>query len=353
MSIEILPLDQLKELAIHAAKGTAPTDFSISSVNEALRDQIKALSKDWNTFQRNKYDIFEIIQEAADTVVPRQVMNTVGMFAEVRQFPSGTKASYTVKQGRQRAKKFLTQVGLSGTYETFRLDTSNFDVSIHAIGGAAAVDFERFLDGLEDLSEYMQIIVEGLENAVYIEIQRALRAAHSVSGFSNNKITVNSFDAEKMAKLCTVVRAYGNGAAIFCTPEFVTDMGADAIVAGEAGVHLGAYSPQDIEDIRTIGWIQIFRGNTIVVLPQSFVDEDNDRTILDPQYAYVLPTGGEKVVKVAIEGNTVVKSYENRDNSTEISAYMRLGTAILAHNNWGSYKNTGITSTYADDMYSI
>ena len=38
---------------------------------------------------------------------------------------------------------------------------------------------------------------------------------------------------------------------------------------------------------------------------------------------------------VAFEGQTIVKEWENRDNSMELQAYKKMGTAIVTGNNWG------------------
>lgn len=36
-------LQEIKELALHAARGTAPANFSNENVNEALHDEINAM----------------------------------------------------------------------------------------------------------------------------------------------------------------------------------------------------------------------------------------------------------------------------------------------------------------------
>ena len=82
-------------------------------------------------------------------------------------------------------------------------------------------------------------------------------------------------------------------------------------------------------------------------MPQSFIDENNDKTAMNPQYAFVLPTGGEKVVKVVLEGPTQMWMRDNRDQSMEINAYKKMGAAILTYHNWGIYYNSSITDTSA------
>ena len=232
-------------------------------------------------------------------------------------------------------------------YETFRLDSDTFELAGHAVGGGATIDFERMLDGAETMAEVMQVLTEGLTDAVFYEVHKALRAAVNASARPDaNKVVSNTFEADKMVKLVNVVRAYGNGAVIFAPPEFVGAMGADAIVSGIASTTNGIYHPQDIDAIHNTGFINIFRGTPVVQIPQSFIDETNTKTWIDPQLAYVLPTGGEKVVKVVLEGNTQINDFKNRDNSLEVYAYKKMGCAILAHHNWGIYQNTSINQTF-------
>lgn len=338
-------LQEIKELALYAAKGTAPANYQVENVNEALRDAFKDLAGSVNQFMKNRYDIYEIMIETADEIVPNKVIDAVGRFAEVQVVGQGQKALFKRSLGRNRAKKFLTQVGLSGVYETFRLDKTTFEVPAMAIGGAVTIDFERFLDGAEDMAELMDIITEGLTDSVFIEVQKALKAAINATGRPDaNKVSKNTFDAESMIKLINVVKAYGSNAVIFAPPEFVAAMGPDAIVPVGTN-YQGIYHPQDIDAIHNTGYINLFRGTPIVQIPQSFIDETNTKTWIDPQLAYVLPTDGEKVVKVVLEGQTQVHDFTNRDNSMEIHVYKKMGAAILTHHNWGIYQNTGITDT--------
>ena len=350
-----MTIKEMKELALCAAKNEAPANYSMENVNDALVEALRDMAGSVNQFMKNRYDIYEIIIEAADEVVPKNVIDAVGIFAEVRQVGQGQKALFRTNLGRTRAKKFLTQVGLSGVYETFRLDHGYFELGGHAIGGACTIDFERMLDGAEDMAELVAILSEAQTEAVYKEVHKALRAAFSKAGVpANNRAQGATFDGDEMMKLISTVRAYGSGAVIFAPPEFIAAMGADAIVPitaygnpAAAGIQ-GVYHPQDIDAIHNTGYINLFRGTPIVQIPQSFVDESNTATQIDPQLAYVLPTGGEKVVKVVFEGQTQMYDFVNRDQSMEIHTYRKLGTAILTYHNWGIYQNSGITQTYSE-----
>ena len=350
-----MTLNELKELALHAAKGTAPETFTVENVNDAFVDGLRELAGSYNQFMKNRYDIYDIIISAIDEILPRNVIDALGAFAEVQSVAQGQKAMFRVKKGRARAKKFLTQVGLSGVYETFRLDTDTFEIGAHAVGGGATIDFERMLDGAESLAEVVGIVTEGLENAVYVEVQKALVAAYAVMP-STNATEVNNWNPDEMVKLLTVVRAYGSPV-IFACPEFIAEMGADAIIPvgtyGTSYPAVGQYSPKDIEAIHDFGFINTFRGAPVVQIPQSFVDENNTNTYVNPQLAYIFPAGQEKVVKVVLEGQTQIRDHENKDNSMEVYAWKKMGCAILTHHNWAIYKNKHLEDHSAKDIYGF
>jgi hypothetical protein len=330
----------LKELARHAAHRTAPTEFSVASVDAAFADEMKKLTSSINEFMRNKYDIFAIIIENADEIVPAKIMDAMNQFAEVITLKQGeTKLFKRGGLGRNRAKKFLTQVGLSGVYESFRLDTETFTINMKAIGGAVSIDFERMMDGAETLAEFMDVLTEAQVDGIYGEVQKALMAAEKNMSTTNK--VVGSYTAENLQKLVNTVKVYGGGATIFASPEFVAAMGPDAIVPALTNAH-AIYNPKDIEDIATYGRVKMFRGCPIVELPQSFVDEKNEQVMIHPQYAYILPTGKEKVVKVLMEGQTQIWDYVNADQSIEVNTYRKIGVGVLTFHNWAIYQNEDI-----------
>ena len=351
--------NDIRDLYIHAFKGTSPdvTQFSVQDVKETLRAELRALAPNKYEYERNKVDIFQIIQEAYDEVLPAYVGNFIGQFAEIKSVPNGQKASFIVKRGRRRAKTFVTEVGLAGVYEAFRLDVDTFEVSAKAYGGAAYIDFERTLDGSEDLVEPLQLLLDGLQEAIYRELLKALIAATQNSDMpAANIASTTNFDAAEMQRIVTIAKNYGGGnAVIFATPEFVAEMGPDAIgmpiyglgnpapaIPQSAGYATPVYSPKDISDIAATGYITTFRGTPIVQLPQAFVDENNDTYQVPPQYAFVFPAGNQKIIKVVFEGDTDVRDWQHRDRQMEIEIYKKFGVAILTTNDWCVYENQAL-----------
>jgi len=355
--------NDIRDLYIHAFKGTSPdvTRFSVADVKDTLVEELRALAPNKYEYEKNKLDIFQIVQETFDEVLPSYVGNFIGQFAEIKSVGNGQRASFIVKRGRGRAKTFVTEVGLAGVYEAFRLDVDTFEVSAKAYGGAAYVDFERMLDGSENLTEPLQLLLEGLEEAIYRELLKALIAATQNSDMpAANKVTTNTFDPEAMQRLCTIAKNYGGGSAvIFASPEFIQSMGPDAIgmpvygignpgptTPATAGYATPVYNPNDIASIAATGYITMFRGTPIVQLPQAFTDEENDTYQTPTDTAFIFPAGNQKIIKVVFEGQTDVRDWQHRDRQMEIEIYKKFGVAILTTNDWCVYKNTSLTTQY-------
>ncbi len=338
-------LDQknLFELARVTAKANAASPvaysfgdnkFSYAELNDTLRKEMNEYAATPALYRENKNTIFSLMEVVIDDVLPAKVMEMYGMFAEIKQFAQGDKAIFTQKvtaASRRRAKQFITKVGLAGVYETFKLDGRKYELQATAYGGAAEISIEEFLDGRVDFAELVDIVMEGLDEAIYKEIAKAL-----VAGISNlqesNIHTDNTFNESEMDKLIAIADAYGKSS-IYCTYEFAATM-----VPSEGWV-ADAHRVEKWNN----GYIANYKGHTVIVLPQSYVDESNSEKVIDPSYAYIIPVGADKPVKIAFEGQTLVREWENRDWSKEIQVYKKLGVGAVVTNNICVYRNESLT----------
>ena len=337
MSLERNELKQLM-LAVAKADKNAPVAYSFgekqydyNALNDTLREELKELAGTYSLYRENKNTIFALIEETIDEILPKKVMEQYSMFAEVRTFAQGDRPVFNKKEGRRRAKQFVTRVGLAGIYEVFKLDKSTFEVPTSAFGGAAQIGFEEFLDGKVDFAEVTEIIMEGLDEVVYEEIAKAL-----IGGINQlpaaNQVSHTGFDEAKMDKLIAIARAYGEPA-IYCTYELAAKI-----------LPVSDWVSNDMKNERNAqGYISQYKGNRIVILPQSFTDETNATKVIDPSYAWIIPTGGnDKPVKIAFEGQTIVDEYTNYDRSREIQVYKKLGVVAMMTNNICVYEDSSL-----------
>ena len=337
-------ITKLVEIGLQALKVKAPSkEFSVETCKKAFDGEISNNfgCKNMADFMRIKPDIFELLQEMADEYLPARLNATLAQFAEIKQVAQGSKVEFKLRKGWQRGKSFVTQVAPSGQYETFRLDVSQFTVPVKAYGAGAVVEWERFLNGQESFVELMQIIAEGIEDRIYEQIQGLLQGQADVMPTANVE-SDNKFVPAKMDSLLAVVRAYGRPE-IWCTQEFA------ATITNQVGFQAAnpTIPAADLDDIRNQGYVGMYHGARVIVLPQSFADETNSEKIMNPQFAYVIPAGEERIVKIIMEGDTQIREYDKdtggMDWSTGIQMYKKVGLAIVTNPNyWAIYQNTAL-----------
>jgi hypothetical protein len=90
------------------------------------------------------------------------------------------------------------------------------------------------------------------------------------------------------------------------------------------------------------GYLANYKGHNVIVLPQSYEDETNTKKVVDPSVAYIIPTGADKPVKIAFEGQTLVNEFDNRDWSKEVHVYKKVGVGAIVTNNICVYENTSL-----------
>lgn len=343
-------MNTLSTLLKGALGRKVPAEFAAENYDykAALRDELKKLAGTPSLFRRNKYDVYDLLGAELTETLPQKVTDVLGMFCDIIHVSQGQRLEFRVRTGKQRGKQFVTRATESGVYETFRLDHDRFDIYPVAIGGAGYVDFERYLDGLEDMADIYEVIEEGYVDRLFEMIQGALLNSWTMAGRpAKNKIAINGFDIQAMRDLCNTVAPYG-APIIYCSPEFAAEM--VNVIVYDTTVKI---SDQDMIDVRERGYIGKFYGTPVVVLPQSFVDENNEKLAMNPSFAYVIPTGKEKLVKIAFEGDAYFREWENRDNSMELQGYMKAGVAMVNRPNyWGIYYNASIDAGGWEDFNS-
>jgi hypothetical protein len=145
-----------------------------------------------------------------------------------------------------------------------------------------------------------------------------------------NKGTSAGFDKAQFDNILNTIKAYGTPV-IIGTPKAVASIPLDTN-ASEA----------DKLDIRNRGYIGVYKGTTVLELPNSFEDETNTEVVFDESFLFIIPAGAEKVVKVTMEGGFHVEDSRGADWSMNYEGYQKVGVGLLAVNNIGIYENTSL-----------
>jgi hypothetical protein len=312
-------------------------DFSYEELNATLRKEFQEIAGTYALYRENINTVFSIIEETLDEVVPKRVSENYSQFAEVKTFGQGDKPIFRRKiSGTNRAKQFITRVGLAGNYEVFKLAKSSesFEVPTSAIGGAAQIGFEEFLDGRVDFAELINIVMEGMDDLIYQEIGKSLEGAINQLP-AMNRVVTNGFDEAAFDELCRVAESYGT-ITLYCTTEFAVKM-----VPQEAWRYTEAMK----DELYRTGRLQGYKGRNVVILPNAYTDIVEGREkVIDPSFCWIIPSGADtKPVKVAFEGGTLVSEREGRDWSREVQVYKKVGVTCMMHNAICVYKDTSLS----------
>lgn len=306
-------------------------NLSYDALNETLRRELNEYAGTFAQYRENKNLIFSLIEETMDEVLPKKVMENYGQFAEVKTIAQGDKAIFLRHQDRQRAKQFITKVGLAGIYEVFKLgkDTA-IEMQTSAIGGAAQIGLEEFLDGRADFAEVTKIVMDGMDELIYWEIGQALKTGINQLP-TMNSVKSDSFDEKGFDRLISIAANYGTPT-IYCTEEF-----ANTIRPSDASM----WSDNMKDTIWNNGRFASYKNHPVVILPQGFTDATHTKKAIDPSHCYILP-GSVKPAKVVMEGSTIVDEYVNKDRSREIQVYKKVGVGVVMTPDICVYVNTSL-----------
>ena len=311
--------------------------LSYADLNETLRSELKEIAGTYELYRENKNTLFSLLEETFNDILPVKVMEQYGMFAEIKTYAQGDKPVFVQKvteASRRRAKTFVSKVGLAGRYEVFKLDGRSYEVTTSAYGAACQIAFEEFLDGRVDFAELLNIALEGLDEKIYAEIANALiGAVDSLQAANTHR--VNGFDEAAMDRLLSIADSYGNGkATIYCTVEFAATMIPEQ----------NRWSDAMKDAMWANGYLGNYKSHQVVVLRQSYTDETNTTKVINPAFAWIIPGGAEKPVKIALEGGMHMKEIESQDDwSRDLQFYQKLGVAATIYNNICVYENKDLT----------
>ena len=311
------------------------TKFSYADANQAVINGIVEAFGLENVSAREmrarQAEVFALIEETVEDLLPKAVEDIVGGFVEVKSFARDAEPVFEIKKaGKSRARMSITEGARGGVYRARRLDNKGvaIDVKVETVG--AFITLEELLLGKVSLSDLMENIANGFVERIYIKSVQALRTAKTLAPAANIA-SGNGFNETSLDKLVRIASAYG-------TPVIMGFR--SAITKINNGT--GWASVMDAEDVRMRGFVNIYKGVPVVELPNYVVDETNSEFVFQEGDIFVLPTEG-KPVKVAMKGELHIVETTHPTGSVEQNAHRLMGVGLCLANNVCVYTDLDVT----------
>ena len=286
---------------------------------------------------------FAIIEEVIDELLPKELEDIMGQWAEIKQFGRDEEVKFNVPNlGKKRALLSIVPGARGGLYKARRLDGKSMFLNTRVYTAAVYVTLEDILLSRVTLGELMDNILKGITFQVYVDVVNALRTIYTLvpaaNKFSGNGLVASEFDS-----IVRVIAQYGNPT-IVCFESFANKF------SNEFGA-VTSYNPNvpaaDLDDIRNYGRVQMYKGRPIVVVPNFITNEiTNAEWAFSEADCFILPSG-YKPVRVGMQGEGHVETVSIPSGGEEEHYHKIMGVGLMLVNNCGIYHDTEIATSEA------
>ncbi len=327
-------------------KGAIYPDVSKFSADDANQAFINAVLETYGLqnatprqIRAKQPEIFALIEEAIEELMPQALTDVVGGFAEVQTFARDAECLFKVKGlGKVRARRSIVPGARDGIYKARRLDNKSFQVDVGVETVGVFVTLEEILLGTASLADLMANIQQGFQERIYIRTMQALRTAKTLAPAANIA-SGNGFDDVAVDKLIRIAGAYG-------TPIIMGFRSAVAKVTNATGwaETYPNIPAAELDERRAKGIVTIYKGVPVVELPNYLMDETNKEWVFNEGDLFILPSDA-KPVKIALKGDLHIEETKHPSGSMEQDAHRLIGVGLFLANDVCVYTDTSLASS--------
>lgn len=300
---------QLIELATKVATKKAEREdkYEFAQVMEALRQK-------GATNPQVHWEINEIITRTADEILkPR--MDFLDYVAEIQRVDHGQKIEFQVP-GRTKMKMQFTGRGTTVDYQRvgFR---NKFSAEPMKVQGGAYYEIDQLLAGnVDGFTGVVDSLVKNMEDKITSKAIMVLAAAPvpPVNRWVGTNITPANFSS-----VASVIQRYDRNVACIADIDFAKKL------AGFIGAE---YMSERMKEFKNEnGYFTTVDSVDVIVFNNPFADDDVDNTKLAAprKYAYLVPVGAERPLKIGFEGGLV--QYTDTDINSE-RVFLKVGQKL-------------------------
>lgn len=251
---------------------------------------------------------FAIVNNLADMVLPETMVDSIGMYTEVRTGGFGDSFVFDVKP------RDLFVVSKSGRGKRTAELQNQYNSQVSLIPEprmvSVYVSLYRVLAGHESLAEFVMKAIRSMESEMTRDVYTAWTTAFTSlpTTPTDGELKFAGYSQESLIKLAQRVTAWNNGQKAVIVG---TQLALQNVLPTDANYRYTLES-----DYVKIGYIPTAFGYDIMMLPQVADWKTNFKTFLDDTRMYVISPSAGKPVKLCLEGSTISHTTGNFDAAT-------------------------------------
>lgn len=317
-----------------AEKGMS-TKFSAVEMESALRAAIvdifgtdKITAKELR--RPEAYKFFEVIE----TYIMNRTSETLEKELQIAEYKNvgwGDKNEF-ILENPELFDVLVTAVG-NGNVRRQRIEDGSVSISTEPRIIRIFENFKRFMAGRTNWTLMIEKVAQSYVKSIKEEVWAALYGAVSAGGSTVYNVAEvgGAVDLDNLDELIDHVQAANNGVDVVL-------MGTKAALRKIVGTTVAEVA---IEDVYKTGVYQFYNGTPMLPIAQMHL-ANSDTFALDNETVFVLPMGGEKMVKIVEEGEAIIGNFRPEDNirgdmSAEYVYYREVGVGIVTATKFGKY----------------
>jgi len=318
----------LVKMAIDLYKGKTE-NFSKEKVNDSLRKHLIELNggeeKITDRSFRKHPELFEFLEETLSVLVSEGLQEQFQEFAEVRDVEFGQQPVFHIPD----TKLFPVAVVSDGigNLRKQRIDNGELVVPTKFRGVAIYEELTRVMAGRTDWVEMVNRVAKSYNQKILTEVYDAI---------------YNSFD--KLTAPFKTSGTYNESELLELAQHVEAEANADVLIFGTkkalSKIKPSEYSDNMLDRKNELGFLRIWNGYEMREIKQTHKAGTYEFAISD-NFLLVVPTTGDKMVKIVNEGETRIieeSGLDNQDFSQTYTFLKKTGISIVTGTKYGVYR---------------
>lgn len=307
-------------------------DEKEANINKIFRDEvlrvagIQETTMPFEVMVNNpsiKWAFFAVVSQVIDALLPETVIESTGMYADVRTIGYGDTAKFVLSP---RDLFVVSKYGRGQrTAEVKKQYKGNVTINPEPRMISVGVSMYRVITGKESLAEFLMKAVRSIETEMTRDIYTAFATAMTALPTSAPALRLTGYTQAGFVGLGQLVQAANGGA----KPVV---MGTQLALANVIPANSNFRFMIDSDYVK-LGYVRDFQGFETMVVPQVYDWNTGGLIIANDRLWFVSP-GTQKIVKVVIEGATrsTTNSFEDTaDLTQQATLYTSWGVGIVTN----------------------